>query len=257
MFRRGRRVTRGHADGAVEGGLDGVEGDGSLLRGDVGGPGEEDARPGFGDEEAVPGAELPGAQGEGVEGADAGGLDELGELGGTGLGDHGGAARAVGGHGADVAGGVGVREVAETGGAGAGGRAADGEEAEPLHGAGDEFAVEGLADEDGDALVAEAVGAGEERAVPEDEDGRAGDLVAGDCAGIGHLLVMEGGAEEADEGGRERWDESEGESLEAGVGRHGFECTSGLAAGVGPGRGSGKSASTFAGVGVYVSQTFF
>ena len=48
-------------DGAVEGGLDG--GGGDLAGGNVGGPGEDHAREGLGDEEAVPGAKLPGALG--------------------------------------------------------------------------------------------------------------------------------------------------------------------------------------------------
>lgn len=152
-------------------------------------------------------------------------MDEIGELGGSGLGDHGGAAWAVGGDGADMSGLVGAREAAEAGGSGAGGGAADGEKAEALDGAGDELAIEGLADENGDASVAEAVGAGEQGAVPEDVDGGAGWLFAGDCAGIGYIFVAEGSAEEADEGGRERGDESEGESLQAGVGRHVCECT--------------------------------
>ena len=64
----------GHVDGAVEGGLDG--GGGDLAGGNVGGPGEDHAREGLGDEEAVPGAKLPGAVGLVVKAADpgAGGL---------------------------------------------------------------------------------------------------------------------------------------------------------------------------------------
>ncbi len=191
-------MSFGHGDGAVEsrlhGGLEGLLVDISGYGDDVGGPGEEDAGEGFGDEEAVPGAKLPGAEGEGVEGADGGSVDERGQLRGSGFGDHGGAARAVGGDGADAARGVGALEVAEAGGSGAGGGAADGEEAETLDRAGDEFAVEAAADEDGDLFVAEAVGAGEEGAVPEDVDGWAGELVSGDCASIGYILKAKGGA---------------------------------------------------------------
>ena len=51
-----------------------------MVGGGALGPGEDDAGEGFGDEEAVPGAELPGAFGQGVEGAD-GSVDAGGELG--------------------------------------------------------------------------------------------------------------------------------------------------------------------------------
>lgn len=215
-------MSFGQGDGAVESGLNDLLADGSVIPGGVGGPGEEDAGEGFGNEEAIPGTELPGAEGERIEGSDGGGADELCELGRAGFGDHGGAARAVGGDGTDSALGVGVLEVTEAGRAGAGGRAADGEEAETIDGAGDEFAIEAPADEDGYVAVAEAVGAGEQGAVPEDVDGGARDLVAGDCAWIGYVLIAEGGAEEADEGGGEGRDESEGESLTASVERGGL-----------------------------------
>ena len=229
-LRKAWRAGGGERHGAVEGCLYGGLGDGSPLCLDVRGPGDKDAGEGFWDEEAVPGAELPGAVGEGVEGTDLRGVDDLCELGGAGLGYPGGTAWAVGGDGADVALVVGTGETSEAGGSGAGGGAADGAEAEALDGTGDELAVEGLADEDGDVPVAEAVGADEERAVPEDEDGGAGQLIAGDCSWIGYVFVAEGGAEQTDESGRERRDEGErelpagGELL--GVRRHVCECTS-------------------------------
>ena len=146
----------------------------------------------------------------------------------AGFGDAGGAFGAVGGEGADVALFVGVLHGAESGRSAAGAGASDGDEAEKLDGAGDEFAVEGLRDEDGDAEVAEAVGAGQQGAVPEGEDSRAGDLVAvgggpafgGQCVDV---AVAEGCAEDADERRREGWDDGEEEALFPGEG-HEDEC---------------------------------
>ena len=69
----------GEFDGAIERGLDRRQIGGYGAR-----PGYGDAREGFGDEEAVPGAELPGAVGMNVAGID-GGVDELGELSDAGL----------------------------------------------------------------------------------------------------------------------------------------------------------------------------
>src|SRR6266851_7317507 len=107
----------GYCDGAVERGLD---------RGQVGGdgacPGDGDAREGFGDEEAIPGAELPGAVGMDVTGVYRG-VDELGEVGDAGLGYHGRARGAIPGAGAS-----------------------DGEKAHVLRGTGDQLAVEAVAD---------------------------------------------------------------------------------------------------------------
>ncbi len=78
-----------------------------------------------------------------------------------------------------MAGAVGLGHLAQGGGAATGAGAADGLEAEEFDGASDEFAVEAAGDEDGDVEIAEAVGGDQERAVPEGEDGGAGDLVAG------------------------------------------------------------------------------
>ena len=66
----------GHLDGRGRGRTGRSASAGRWLGGDVGGPGDEDAGEGFGDEEAVPGAELPGAVGQGVEDADPGGVDQ-------------------------------------------------------------------------------------------------------------------------------------------------------------------------------------
>ena len=112
---------------------------------------------------------------------------------------HGGAARAVGGDGADVALLVSFGHIAEAGDAAAGGRAADGGKAEVLDRAGDQFAVEGVRDEDGDVERAEAMGAGEQRAVPETEHGGPGDDITARCAGGEDVFVAKRGAEKTDE----------------------------------------------------------
>ena len=104
----------GEFDGAIERGLDGGQVRGSRAR-----PGDRDAREGFGDEEAIPGAELPGAVGMNVTGVYRG-VDELGELDDAGLGYHGRAPGAVGGDGTVVPGEVGTLEVAQARGAVAG-----------------------------------------------------------------------------------------------------------------------------------------
>lgn len=157
---------------------------------DVCGPSEQDFGKGFGDQESVPGVEGPGARGERVEGADPRGLDELRELRRSRLGDHGGTAGAVDGDGAAVAFAVGIGEGAESGDAAARGGAANGAEAEPLHGSRDELAVEGARDKDGNVLPSEAMGAREQGAMPKSVYGGAGDLVAGDArreSGIGDI----------------------------------------------------------------------
>ena len=90
-----------------------------------------------------------------VEGSD-GGINEFGQLDDAGLGDLRGAARAVGSDSTVVSGEVGALQVAQAGSAVTRAGAADGDEAETFDGAGDQFAVEAAADEDGDAVVAEA-----------------------------------------------------------------------------------------------------
>ena len=98
-------------DGAVKDLLDSGGVRASLPRcGGVGGPCDEDAGEGLGDEKAIPGTQGPGAKGESVEGANLAGVDEGGELGRSGLGDEGGAAGAVGGDGADASGAEGALE---------------------------------------------------------------------------------------------------------------------------------------------------
>ena len=126
-----------------------------------GGPSDGDPGEGLGNEKAVPGTQLPGAFREDVEGAD-GAVDELGELGDARLGHHCGAAGTVGGNGAVVAGEIGAVDVPQARGYRPGAGASDGDETEAFDGAGDEFAVEAAADEDGDAEVAEAPGAGKQ-----------------------------------------------------------------------------------------------
>ena len=134
-----------------------------------------------------------------MKGADPGGPGERGELDGTGFGDHGRAAWAVGGDRGAVALGVGVGHVAQAGGSAARTGAADGEEAEVLHRSGDEFAVEARRDEDGNALVAKAVGAHQQDAMPEGENDWAGDFDAdGDAGGV-DVLVTQSGTKQADQ----------------------------------------------------------
>ncbi len=130
----------GQFDGAVECGLDG-----GKVGGGWAGPGDSDAGEGFGDEEAVPGAELPGAVGMNVTGVYRG-VDELGELGYAGLGHQRRASGAVGGDSTVVPGEVGALEVAQARGAIPGAGAADGEKAHVLRGTGDQLAVEAAAD---------------------------------------------------------------------------------------------------------------
>jgi hypothetical protein len=202
----------GQFDRVVEDGLHGC-----VVGGYLGGPGDGDTREGLGDEEAVPGAKLPGPVGMGVERAD-GGASEFGQLGDAGLGDHGGAAGTVGGDGAVVACEVGAVEVAQADAAVAGAGAADGDKAETLNGAGDEFAVKAAADEDGDAVVAEAPGAGEQAAMPESVDGRRRDVVPGGRADVPDIAVAEGDAETAHGHAREAGDNGEGDALLEGVG---------------------------------------
>jgi hypothetical protein len=223
----------GQLDGVIEDGLDG-----GLVGGGLRGPRYGDARERFGDEEAVPGAELPGAFGMAVEGAD-GGAGELGELGDAGLGDHGGAAWTVGGDGAVVAGEVGAAEVAQAGGAFAGAGATDGDEAEALDGAGDEFAIEATADEDGDATIAEAPDAGEQAAVPEGVDGGRRGVEGRGGAGVADIAVAEGDAETADGRARKAGDDGEGQALFQGVGVcHGLSLPAGLGMGCVQGQSS-------------------
>ena len=148
-----------------------------------------------------------------VKGADPGRRGEFGELDGARFGDHVRAAGAVCGEGADVAFGIGLFHGAKAGGSSARGRAAHGMEAEERDGACDEFAVEGGGDEDGDVVVAEAVRADEQCAMPEGEDRWAGDFDADGCTGRSDVAITQRGAERADEERGEWWDDGEQESL--------------------------------------------
>ena len=202
----------GQFDGTIEGGLNSGQ-----VRRDRAGPGDGDAREGFGDEEAIPGAELPGAVGMNVAGVHCG-VDELGEVGDAGLGHHGRASGAVGGDGTVVAGMVGALEVAEPGGAVSGAGAADGEKAHVLCGAGDQFAVEALADEEGNSLFAEGPYAGEQAAVPEGVDGGRRDVEADGGAGFADVFVAESGAETQRDDARNPRNDGENDALFEGVG---------------------------------------
>ena len=141
---------------------------------------------------------MPGAVGMDVAGAN-GSVDELSELGWSGFGDHGGTAWAVGGDGAVLAGEIGALQVAQAGCSVARAGAADGDVPEPLDGAGDEFAVETAADQDGQAVFAEAPCAGEQAAVPEGVDGWGRAFVPRGCAGLADVFVAECGSETADD----------------------------------------------------------
>ena len=152
-----------------------------------------------------------------VAGAD-GGVDELGELGDAGLGDHGRAAGAVGGDGAVVAGQVGTLKVAQTGGAIAGAGAADREEAHVLGGTGDQLAIEAAAYENREAMVAEGPHAGEHTAVPEGVDGRRADVEADGGTGFADMLVAEGGAQTERDDARQAGNDGEDYSLLQSVG---------------------------------------
>lgn len=178
----------GQFDGAIKCGLDRGQ-----VRRDWACPSDGDAREGFGDEEAVPGAELPGAVGVWVADAD-GGVDELSELGDARLGDHGGAAGAIGSDSAVVAGEVGALKVAQARGAVPGAGAANGKEAHSFGGAGDQFPIEAAAYEDRKTVVAEGPYAGKHAAMPEGVDGRSGNIEADGSAGFADVLVAESGA---------------------------------------------------------------
>jgi hypothetical protein len=199
-------------DRSVEDGLDG-----RLLGWGPDRPGDGDAREGLGNEEAIPGAKLPGAVGMEIEGAD-GGAGEFCELRDAWLGDHRGAAGAVGGDGAVVAGEVGPMQIPQAGGAVAGTRASNGNETETFDGAGDEFSIKTAADEDADAAVAEAPGADEQTPMPEGVDGGRRDVVTGSRTEVADIPVAEGHAETADRHAREARDDGEGDALLEGVG---------------------------------------
>ncbi len=197
----------GQLDGVVENGLNS-----RLLGGDLGCPGDSNARERFGNEETVPGANFPCLLGVDVEGA-YGGTDEFGQLGNAGLGDLGGATRAVGGNSAVVAGEVGALKVAEAAGAVAGAGASNGNEAQALYGAGNEFAVEASADENSDAIVAETPGTSEETTMPEGVDCRRRRVVTRKGSGIANVSVAEGYAEAANGHARQAGDNGEGDAL--------------------------------------------
>jgi hypothetical protein len=202
----------GECDGAVECGLDG-----HLLRGGRNRPGDGDAGEGLRDEEAVPRAKLPGLVGVDVAGAD-GRVEELSEMNHAGLGDQGWAAWAVCGDGAIVSGEIGTVKAAQADGTVAGAGAAYDGEAEPLDGAGNEFAVEAAAYQNREAVSAKTPRTSEQTAVPEGVDGGRRNVVAGGGTGIADVAVTKGDTKTADGHAREAGDDGEGESLLQGVG---------------------------------------
>jgi hypothetical protein len=129
-----------------------------------------------------------------------------------------------------VSGEIGALHIAKTGGTVTGAGASDGDEAEMFDGAGDELAVEAAADEDGDAVVAEAPGTGEEAAMPEGVDGGGRGVVAGGGAGVADVAIAERDAETADDHARQAGDDGEGDALLQRVGRRHedeFTCAAG------------------------------
>ena len=181
------------------------------------GPGDGDTREGFWDEEAVPGAEFPGAVGIGVADAD-GGVEKLRQLGYTRLGDHSWASGTICRDGAVVTVEVGALEAAQTGGTIPGAGAADGEETHVLRCTGDQFSIEAPAYEDCEPVVAERPHAGEHTAVPEGVDDRRGDIKADGSARLADVLVAEGGAETYGDHARESGNDGEDDALFQGVG---------------------------------------
>jgi hypothetical protein len=152
-----------------------------------------------------------------ITGVDVG-VDQLGELGNPGLGYQGWASGAVGGDGAVVSGEIGALEVAQAWGAVAGAGTADGEKPHVLGGAGDELAVEALADEEGKAVVAEGPYTGEKAAVPEGVNGGSGDVEAYGGSGFADVLVAESGTETQSDDTRDPRNDCEYDALLKGVG---------------------------------------
>ncbi len=140
----------------------------------------EDPGKGLRNQKSIPGSQLPGAHRMRIEGADPRSFDEACQLSRPGLGDHVRATWTVGRERAAMAGLVRVGHPSQTGGAAARAGATDRFEAKKLNGAGDQFAVEALRDEDGDIFVAEAMRAGEQGAMPEGIDRWAGVGIARD-----------------------------------------------------------------------------
>ena len=194
-------------DRMVEYGLDG-----GLLRRDLRGPRNGDARERFGNKETVPGAKFPSLLGVGVEGA-YGCIDEFRKLGDARFGDLSRTTGTIGGDSAVVTGEVGTLKVAEAAGSVAGTGASNGNEAQALDGAGDKFAVEAATDKDGDAIVAEAPGAGEKTAMPEGVDRRWRRVVTRIGSGIADVAVAKCHAKAADGHARQARDNGEGDTL--------------------------------------------
>lgn len=152
-----------------------------------------------------------------VAGAD-GSVDELSELGRSGLGDHRGTARAIGGDGTVVAGEVSALHVSKTGRAVARAGAADGDKAKPFNRSRDEFPVEAAADEDRQLIVAEAPRPRQQAPVPEGIDARWRNVIAGSRSRLADVAVAERDAEAADDHARKARDDRERDALLPAVG---------------------------------------
>ena len=135
---------------------------------------------------------MPGAVGMDVTGVYRG-VHQLSELGNAGFCHQGGTSGAVGGDGTVVPGEVGALEIAQAGSAVAGAGAANEKEAHVFRGAGDQFPVEALADEKGEAVIAEGPYAGEQAAMPKSVDGGGWDVETDGGAGFADVLVAESG----------------------------------------------------------------
>ena len=157
---------------------------------------------------------MPGAIGLRMEGSDPGCSGEFGELYGAGLGDARGALGAIGGEGADaMALCVGLLHATQRQGASSSAGAADSDESKTFDDARDEFAVEGAGDEDRNALVAEAVRADQQGAVPKGEDRRAGNCDA-DRGGRGvYVAITQGHTEQTNQRNGERRDDGQEQTL--------------------------------------------
>src|SRR5438874_8359077 len=112
-------------------------------------PGDSDTAEGFGDEEAVPGTQHPGALRLQMKCANVG-PDSICERSHTRFGDHVWTAWPIGSEGADVAIAVGGLHGKQTNCSATGARAPHRLEAETFDGACDQLAIEGLRDKDGD-----------------------------------------------------------------------------------------------------------
>ena len=199
-------------DGAVESSLYSCLVGGSGTR-----PRDRDSGERFGDKKSVPGSQLPRAVRMDVASTD-GSIDELSELGSSGLRHHGRTTRAIGGNGTIVTGEVSALHVAKARRAVAGAGAADGNEAKLFNSTGDEFAVKAAADEDGQLVVAEAPRARQQAPVPEGIDARWRDVISRSRSRLADVTITESDAQAADGHTRKARDDRERDALAQAVG---------------------------------------